>query len=276
MKVLKLFRRDLSIGIYRKSMLFFIPMLVAIVQCYECHNVISYLNEENVLQTGGTILDYYMFCMKGMFVFHFDPREHFIIPIYWFMFQIFISYFIGYYSYDDFIQNGRNLFLAVKNRKSWWNSKCLWCISAVFLNYMVFGMITILLAAFWGAEFKLNYSVDFVSRVFGDNVLYMSSNEVILVSVILPYVVTIALCLFQILVGFFTTPVVSFACICGVYVLSAYYTNRFLLGNYTMWLRSTYLTEEGVNPISGLILSVTLLICVWYIGSMYFEEKDIL
>ena len=275
MKVLNLFKRDISLGIYRKSILFLIPMLVSIAQCYECHNVISYLNEEKLLQTGGTILDYYMYCTKGMFVFHFNPKEHFTIPIYWFLFQICISYFIGYYSYEDFLQNGRNLFLAIKDRKSWWSSKCKWCISAVFLNYMVFGIVTMLAAIFWGAECKLSYSVDFVTRVFGGNVVAMSIGEVILTSFILPCVVTIGLCLLQILSGFLVTPVVSFACICGMYVLSAYYTEWFFIGNYTMWLRSTYVTPEGVQAISGLILGVMLSVCVCYIGSVYFAEKDI-
>lgn len=276
LKVLKLFRRDISMGIYRNCMLFLIPIIVSIAQCYECHNLISYLNTEELLKTGGTILDYYMYCMQGMFVFHFDPREYFTIPIYWFVFQICISYFIGYYSYQDFIQNGRNIFLAVKDRRSWWNSKCLWCISAVVLNYIIFGVFTILSAAFLGAEWRLSYTVDFVSRVFDANMVHMSSGEVVLVSFILPCIVTIGLCLFQILIGFLTTPVFAFACICGVYVLSAYYTEWFLIGNYTMWLRSTYLTVEGVNPISGLILGVTLSVCVWCIGRIYFENKDIL
>lgn len=276
LKVLKLFRRDISIGIYRNVLIFFIPMIVSIVQCCECHNLISYLNEENLLKAGGTILDYYMYCMQGMAVFHFDPRQYFTIPIYWFMFQICISYCIGYYSYQDFMQNGRNLFLAVKDRKSWWDSKCLWCMSVVLFYYIVFGISTILSAAYWGAEWKLSYTVDFVTRVFDANVAYMSNAEIVLISVILPCVVTIGLCLFQILFGFFTTPVVSFACMCGVYVLSAYYTDWFLLGNYTMWLRSTYLTAEGVNPFSGLILGVNLSVCVWYTGRMYFGDKDIL
>lgn len=276
MKVLKLFRRDISIGIYRNVLLFLIPMIVSIIQCHECHHLISFLNEEKLLRTGGTILDYYMYCMQGMGIFHFDPRQYFIIPIYWFMLQIGISYCIGYYSHQDFMQNGRNLILALRDRKSWWDSKCLWCMSAVFFYYMIFGISIILSAVFWGAEWKLSYTVDFVTKIFGVNATYMSSAEVVFISFVLPCVVTISLCMFQILFGFFTTPVVSFACICGVYVLSAYYTDWFLPGNYTMWLRSAYFTTEGVNPFSGLILSVTLAVCVWYIGKMYFYDKDIL
>lgn len=264
------------IGTCRNCLLFLIPAVVAIAQCCECHDLILYMNEEELLKTGGTILDYYLYCVQGMYIFHFDPREYFTIPIYWFTLQIFISYFIGYYSHDDFIQNGRNLFLTIKNRKNWWDGKCLWCISTVLLNYIIFTTVIILSAVLCGAELKLNYTVDFVSRVFDANVVYISCGEIVLVSFVLPCIITISMCLLQILIGFFTTPVVSFASMCGVYVLSAYYTEWFMLGNYTMWLRSTYLTPEGVNPLSGLILGMTLSICAWYIGRMYFEEKNIL
>ncbi len=263
-------------GIYRNGILLIIPIIVAIAQCRECHSLISMMNNEDMLSTGGTILDYYMYCSRGMSVFHFDPKEYFIIPIYWFTLQICISYFIGYYSHNDFTQNGRNLFLAIKDRKSWWDSKCLWCISSVVLNYAVFALTAVISAAFCGAEWKLDITADFMTKVFDANMEYMSGGEAVFVSFLLPCLITIGLCLLQILFGFLTTPVVGFACMCGVYVLSAYYTKWFMLGNYAMWLRSTYLSDEGVNPVSGLILGVMLSVCVWYGGRMYFADKDIL
>ncbi len=164
----------------------------------------------------------------------------------------------------------------VRDRRSWWNSKCLWCISAVLLNYVIFALTAILSALFYCADFKIICTTDFMTKIFGENMAYMTSSVAIWISFFLPCIVTMGVCLLQILIGFLTTPVVSFACICGLYVLSAYYTSWFLIGNFTMWLRSTYLTEEGVHPFSGLILGMILSICVWYIGKKYFENKDIL
>lgn len=275
MKKLKLFQRDLSLGTCRNVVLFVLPVILAIVQCVDCHDLILHLNEENQMRTGGTILDYYIQCTKGMSVFIFDSKSYFIIPLYWFVFQIGISYCIGNYAYDDFMHNGRNLLLAIKNRKSWWDSKCLWCISTVLVYYTVYILAIVMFALIFGADLKLDCTSDFVSSVFGYGMTYMKNTEVILISLVLPCVTTISLCMLQILIGFFTTPVVALASICGVYVLSAYYTKWFMLGNYTMWLRSTYLTEDGVHHISGLILAVTLFVCVWNVGSVYFERKDI-
>ncbi len=276
MKGLKLFKRDFSMGICHNAVIFLIPIIVAVAQCNECYNLISYLNEEEMMQSSGTILDYYLHCTQGMFVFHFDPKEYFTIPIYWFIFQMCISYFVGYYAHEDFSQNGRAIFLAVKDRKSWWNSKCVWCVTAVICNYILYITVIILTAIFFGAEGKLNYTTDFVVRVFDANILHMSNESMVVVLLIVPFLVTLGLCMLQILLGFFVTPVVSFACICGGYVLSAYYTEWFLLGNYTMWLRSSYVTVEGVSPLSGGVLATMLVTCVWYIGRLYFETKDIM
>lgn len=275
MKKMKLFQRDLSLGTCRNVVLFVLPVILAVVQCIDCHDLIRNLNEANQMRTGGTVLDYYIQCTKGMSIFVFDSKSYFIIPLYWFVFQIGISYCIGNYTYDDFTQNGRTLFLAVKDRKNWWDSKCLWCISTVLIYYMVYILTIVVSAVIFGAELKLDYTSDFVSSVFSYGMTYMKNTEVILISFVLPYLTTVSLCMLQILVGFFTTPAVGLASMCGVYVLSAYYTNWFMLGNYTMWLRSTYLTEDGVHYITGLVLGVMLFVCVWNIGSVYFERKDV-
>lgn len=177
--------------------------MLASVQCFDCHELIRNLNEANQMQTGGTVLDYYIQCTKGMSVFIFDPTNSFTIPIYWFVFQLGISYCIGNYAYDDFSNNGRNLFLAIKDRKNWWDRKCLWCVTAVLVYYVVYCLTIIVLALNFGGELKLEYSPDFVSSVFAYVMTYMKNSEVILISFALPCVVTIGLCFFQMLLSFF-------------------------------------------------------------------------
>ncbi|MDO5126274.1 MAG: hypothetical protein Q4D54_00830 [Eubacteriales bacterium] len=96
-----------------------------------------------------------------------------------------------------------------------------------------------------------------------------------LIKLIVPCIITIALSLVQILAGFLLTPVVSFACVCGLYVVSAYYTTWPLVGNYTMWVRTKWITPDGVHPISGFILAIVLIICAWNAGEYYLSKKDL-
>ena len=82
--------------------------------------------------------------------------------------------------------------------------------------------------------------------------------------------------LLQVLAGFIITPVISFAAVCGVYVLSAYYTVWYLSGNYTMWQRVSYVVAGGVNPMSGVVLAAGMLITAFAGGIVYFDNKDII
>jgi len=146
---------------------------------------------------------------------------------------------------------------------------------SVLLYYMVFAASVALDAVLWGAEWNLNGTLDFTARVFAPNIATLSNKELLLISFILPYIVTAGLCLLQIFAGFFVSPVVSFACMCGIYVLSAYYTTWFFPGSYTMWIRSAYIASEGVQPVSGMVLGLLLIFGTQYIGKLYFEGKDI-
>lgn len=172
------------------------------------------------------------------------------------------------------MQNGRNLFVKLKDRDSWWKSKCLWCICNVLLYYVIYILTTCVTAFFFGAKWKVAVS-DFVTDFFGNQIGNMQIQKLLFVSLIVPCIITIALSLVQILAGFLITPVVSFACVCGLYVVSAYYTEWPLVGNYTMWIRTKWITPDGVHPISGFILAFVLIICAWNAGEYYFSKKDL-
>ncbi|MGN0164878.1 MAG: hypothetical protein ACI39R_01730, partial [Lachnospiraceae bacterium] len=101
-------------------------------------------------------------------------------------------------------------------------------------------------------------------------------DDLILSAVIVPFFVTFALGLLQMFLSFVITPVVSFAVICGVYVVSAFYTNMWLPGSYTMLLRSSFLSSEGLSPYSGLVIAGIIALVSIFLGCVYFNNKDIL
>ena len=111
---------------------------------------------------------------------------------------------------------------------------------------------------------------------FGYNMTYVSYRDIILISIIVPVLTTISICLVQMLLSFMLSPVTSYALSCMLYVLSAYYTEWFLPGSFTMWLRSSYYDKNGLNPMSGVIISLFLITIVFMYGKAYFEKKDIL
>ena len=113
-------------------------------------------------------------------------------------------------------------------------------------------------------------------RLYTTSTVSMGTWDVLCVTILLPVLVSVAVSQVQILAGFLITPVVSFAGVCAMYVLSAYYTVWYLPGNYTMWQRASYIEADGVNPASGLVLSAGMILISLIGGLMYFDRKDIL
>ncbi|MEE0036009.1 MAG: hypothetical protein UEY44_06890 [Coprococcus sp.] len=276
MKFLRLLRRDINLGTVRRLFMYIIPVVIAYMQVSECNKLyVSFLND-GTLTAPATVIDYLMYCTQGMFIFHFDPSQHFVIPIYWFLFFISISYIIAYYAHDDYEGNGRNIYLAVGNRRSWWNAKCVWCILSVVVYYIAYLAGIALLTLIKGGKLSLTCNRKFVDIVLSNNASALSIKEIMIIMVLLPLLIVSGICLVQMFMGFIVTPIASFAIISGVYVVSAYYTVWWLPGNYTMWLRSSLINEEGVRPVSGIVYGFIMMFMAWYGGRSYFENADVM
>lgn len=275
MKIMRLLKRDLVLGTVKNWFKFLVVVLVAVVYSHFLALMIASGVEDGNFYGKGTVMDYLLYITQGMEVFHFSPKEYFSIPIYWFVFQIGISYMIAYYPEKDFHNFGKKIFPASGSRLKWWFSKCIWgALNAVFY-FLVLLLAVIAVAGFHGAEMTWTFSEEIMTAFFGSNMQYLSMGDAWLISVILPCLMTIALSLLQILLSFILTPVVSFAMMCGIYIISAYYTSWVLPGNYTMWLRSSYVNLEGVNPQSGMWIALFIIVVSIFAGCVYFDRCDV-
>ncbi len=48
--------------------MFVMPILVAVMQTTECHRIFQYFIENDMINTGGTIMDYIMYCMRNVYI----------------------------------------------------------------------------------------------------------------------------------------------------------------------------------------------------------------
>ena len=152
----------------------------------------------------------------------------------------------------------------------------MWCALTVVICYL----LTYL--SVWAAASRNGYSGSFSSRSeflisqYGNNVRYLDGNDVFLLVFILPVIISIVLCEFQMWLSFILTPVISFAAMSSLYVLSIYNSYWWLLPNYTMWRRSVYYDAEGISPASGLLLSGYVMLFVIVYGSIIIKKRDII
>lgn len=276
MQTLTYLKRDLRLGLLNRSYLLIVAGVFSFVMVQQCSNAMEALKSIDYMWSNGTVMDYYIYSIKGMNYYRFDPRSSFELPLLWFIFQMGMSYFIAHYSEKDYSDNGVNVFVSGRSRSSWWFSKMIWCFVSVIAYYFVSFVTCVLFAVLRGADLSMSVSYDFLKAYFGYNMTFVSYTDLILISIIVPIAVSTAICLVQLLLSFVISSVNSFALICGIYVLSAYYTVWFLPGSFTMWLRSSYFDENGLNPLSGILLSGLLVLIVCLVGKEYFEMKDII
>ena len=147
MKIGRLLIRDIRSGALTKWYLVFLPIAFGVCRGIQCASIIDSMIDDGQMYTYGTVIDYIMFAMQGMSVYKFNPTEYFSIPIYWFIFQMGAFYIVAYYAFDDFKKNGRAVFVALGERKSWWLAKCLWC-NIMVLFYFVVAYISVAVMAY--------------------------------------------------------------------------------------------------------------------------------
>lgn len=275
MTTLKLLKRDIKLGIIERLFLFLI-VLFTFFMVKDCSRAIADIQVRYSMQSPGTIMDYYVYCMAGMVFYQFDPTKGFLIPYLWFITQMGISYIIAYYAEKDFTENGVNVMVAGRSRSSWWFSKVIWCVLSVLLYFAATFAACSVFAMFYGAEPSLGVTDKFMKTVFGYNINYLPYKDLMLIVFVVPIAVTTGICLVQMLMSFIISPVTSFALTCAVYILSAYYTAWFLPGSYTMWVRSSYFDVRGLNPLSGLLIATFMVVAVVVLGKSYFEKKDVI
>ena len=276
MKTLKYLRRDMRLGTVNRAYVFLIPLVFSLLMSLQFSSIINVFNANNNSQFGMTIMDYYVFAMKGLDYYTLDPFDLYPLPLYWFTFQMGISYFIAYYPEKDYSENGVNILVSGKSRASWWLSKVFWCILSVLVYYLVAFVSCAVFALIQGAGLSLGVTKEFEVAYFGYNMTYVSYSDLIVIAVIVPFSITAAICLVQLLMSFVLSPVTSFAVTCGMYVLSAYYTAWFFPGSFTIWLRSSYFDERGLDSVSGLVIAAFMAVTAVGFGIMNFEKKDII
>lgn len=193
------------------------------------------------------------------------------LPVFLIVFELLMFFIVGSYSKSDILGYGRYVFLAVKSRKIWWLSKCIWVSSNVLLYHLLtWGLLAgIVLIVNPSEGFKLSCS--YVYKQTGENLVLFLSNLVCL-----PILTSIMIGLFQMLIGFIMKPVLGYGAVIALLVVSVYYDSVWFPGNYLMMLRNQFMVSEGVELKFGIIFNGVLIVFILMVGISWIRKKDIL
>lgn len=270
----RLLIRDLNMGFRAKSCFFIVFIIATFVETNAFSTLLRQGRKHGFFYFGSTVGDYVMYVLRGMEVYTFRPENYFTIPIIWFLFQIGMVYMTVYYANYDMKKYGRQILPLIKRRKDWWTSKCIWCFCVVVFSYILIVFTSAVIAILNGAEWTLVATDEKLTNLYSVYLLYVSKFDLFVSVFVVPVLVTYGHCLFFMLIGLVLSPVIGFALACSYYVLAAYTTVWWLPINYTMWLRSAYVSDKGLVSNNGLLFAglFCCLSILW--GYEHIKKKD--
>lgn len=227
----------------------------------------------------GTVIDYLFYIFAGMkeYIPNDPESDSFVFPIKWVLLHLFILYCTLYYPSRDLSSLGLNILLRTKGRIAWWLSKSIWNICYVLAMYGLIFLTVILFCLLMNQPLSLQITPQFINDLSEAGSPFDSfSNKLVIVTLLLPLLLSIGWNLLQMTFALVIKPIYSFGVMAVMLLASAYYLTPFLPGNHAMPIRSIYVIENGLQIRDGIIASIILICLSLLIGSLYFCRMDIL
>lgn len=280
MKYIKLLQFDLRNGILKKTPLFLAPVLIAVIACLDLANKISVMNRQGFhpVKFHASFANYIGFLYGGMAEYIPSPNNPFLFPVRWLLILLLILFITLNYPYDDMQSLGQQILIRTKGRALWWLSKCGWnlCCSLLF-HLMIYAVVLVFCLA---TKAGLTGGAD----VYLMNVVFTTSRETQVSAegtlpfavLLLPVAISIGINLLQMTLSLFLKPIFSFLAVAVLMLSSAYFMSPFLVGNYAMPIRYSFMHTKGVRTDVGIIVAVMLILVSLVAGLVRFQHYDIL
>ena len=162
--------------------------------------------------------------------------------------------------------------------------KMFWAISCVVVYFVVMWIVIAAFCVCSGDKFTLSISKIVVYKtvpipldsIYFSEEKYFYDKVFSVQMMLLPILVTGALSIMQLALSLIIKPIFSFCISATTLVLSAYYLNPILIGNYVMSERSDLLIENGISTKTGIIYSFVILVAFGLMGLILFWRYDVL
>lgn len=225
-----------------------------------------------------TFADYLSACVGGISTYSARTGDSFKLPAGWLCLCAAIAYTVLDYPTRDLKGMGSQVLAASGSRRRWWLSKCVWVACTAFIAWA-----TVLLAcAVWalcagdGLGAGTLDITPGVPALLGFDALRLNAGDVSVAGFLVcaPFVIA-ALCVAQLAIGIASAPLVGFASLVSVLLLSAVYTSPVLPGNYLMVARSEATATDGVSWALGLALALAIAVVAAILGNLAYAHHDI-
>ena len=272
----KLVKYDLKYGSLLSLKKILPVVTLFIFLCFEFRFNSDNFFEVNKINPCLTIGDFFLYCFAGMKEYEPSPLNPFVFPVKWMLIYVILFVSTLSYPYDNLTEFGQNILIRSGGRTLWWLSKCVWCVVCVILFFTISFLTIVVFCYVSGVEMSLTLSGHMPELLEMSNNLSPQLDKLLPAIFILPFIVMIALNLLQITLSMILKPLYSFGINLVLMLVSAYYLNPLLIGNYAMPVRSDKMISNGVSFSSGVFLSLVVIILSIAVGLLFFRKRNIL
>lgn len=274
----KILKYDLKNTIIKKYKNYLLSFFVFCWFLLEAYTKIFY---SEITLKDVTVTEIVLFIFNGMREYIPDGFTSFRFPTMWMVIFVLLLFFTLYYPYNDIMGYGKNVLIASTSRTAWWLSKCVTTI-CICIVYFFTAALSILIFSFsFGLKFELKVTQESFSWLIRQGVPegFNSSPEpldLILTVFVLPFIFAIAMCLFQMMLTLIIRPFASIIVVTSIFMVSAYFLNPFMIGNYGMTQRSICFVSNGVDPVIGTVIMSLIIVFSIAAGTVLFNRYEIL
>lgn len=217
-------------------------LLIAVILHIFITSVI--IRETNMMEDHHEIIQFWLCSFNGNKEFIPSDTGKFELPITWIIFQAYILYLLCDYLTDNMDEFGIQGLIRSRNRKKWFFQKIKMSITVIIYYYIQYAVILGLGLMvdgnlFSAQQYFTGYTLKYVATI-----------------IVLPVVVTITIYLIQNMISLVYTPYVAYICSVTILVISSYWKNGLLIGNYAMFLRNELFRKGGLDSYCGLVICI--------------------
>lgn len=270
-KFLSLVKRDLIFGFANnRNKILSIFILLVIITYFNVLSVNGQAFELGLDSGDINFIDLFFYTFKGI-DYNISP-----LPVNWILINIYMTYLIGSYCYDDLSEESSHTIVRMRSRKEIWISKVIWMISTILVFYL---MLLLIMSIF--STIMLNNSLEW-SEFSKKGILSIviqdyTSLKFILFTILIYILSSMTLSIFQMLISFIVKPIYVYIVNTFILIISLF-LNKFLIpiqGSIIL-RQNIFDATYDMNPLNSIIYNIMIFIIIFIMGIYYIEKIDIL
>ena len=272
MKCIKICLKNVNSHFMSNWWKYLIYALIVLLIIFGCHFTI---NSSEIREP--TITDYCVYIFGGIKEYTPSLTEFFNVPFSWIIIHIIPLIFTANIITSDFSVYGQQRIYRIGNRKTWWAKKCLQIVGVLSNFYCVIFLELAIFTLIFGLKLVPYCSIEINSVIdFGKNNITNMNLDLIIESTILPFLFTLSLSYLQSILSLWIKPINSLIVSLVILFSSAYYVNPWIIGNYSMAVRSSKVITNGVNPLIGIAFYILIISISITLGFIKIKKIDII